>query len=352
MPATTVDRSSRPSSSSSGTSFELDPLLKDLSDKRQFFKKNVQSLAADLKDARARLATKEESFSRENQTRKAAEAKVKDMEKQICQLQIMLDEKDVQLQVSTISANQYMKEFGNLRSELSITQAAADASAELARSAQAQCSSLMKELAEKNILLKEHENRVNKLEEQLDLMRNDLHAREVLQRELKDEVIKIEREIALAISNADKVCPTDGKELVKYQEDVLLMNFDTSNRHLSTKDEEIAKLRDEIRFLSTYWKHKTKELQVQTSKHQRTDQELKKCVLKLEFCLQEVKSQTRKLQRMGKRRDEALKELQYKWEIEQQKKQSNEENQKIWERSGFKLLASMSMVFLVIFARR
>lgn len=55
---------------------------------------------------------------------------------------------------------------------------------------------------------------------------------------------------------------------------------------------------------------------------------------------------------MGKRRDEALKELQYKWEIEQQKKQSNEENQKIWERSGFKLLASMSMVFLVIFARR
>lgn len=330
MPATTVDRSSRPSSSSSGTSFELDPLLKDLSDKRQFFKKNVQSLAADLKDARARLATKEESFSRENQTRKVLDSsssyhychhhcfpfayirftklaielgvfcrqqrprlrtwKNRFVNCRLCWMRKMCNCKfpqslptrfsfygsyviillyDRTLYQNLILINlyfwllQYMKEFGNLRSELSITQAAADASAELARSAQAQCSSLMKELAEKNILLKEHENRVNKLEEQLDLMRNDLHAREVLQRELKDEVIKIEREIALAISNADKVCPTDGKELVKYQEDVLLMNFDTSNRHLSTKDEEIAKLRDEIRFLSTYWKHKTKELQVQ-----------------------------------------------------------------------------------------
>lgn len=37
----------------------------------------------------------------------------------------------------------------------------------------------------------------------------------------------------------------------------------------------------------------------QLEKQRRTDQELKKRVLKLEFCLQEARSQTRKLQRVN-----------------------------------------------------
>lgn len=36
----------------------------------------------------------------------------------------------------------------------------------------------------------------------------------------------------------------------------------------------------------------------QLEKHRRADQELKKRVLKLEFCLQEARAQTRKLQRV------------------------------------------------------
>lgn len=38
---------------------------------------------------------------------------------------------------------------------------------------------------------------------------------------------------------------------------------------------------------------------LQLEKQRRTDQELKKKVLKLEFCLQEARSQTRKLQRVN-----------------------------------------------------
>lgn len=50
---------------------ESDPLLKDLDEKKQSFKRNVASLAAELKDARSRLASQEQSFARENLTRQA-----------------------------------------------------------------------------------------------------------------------------------------------------------------------------------------------------------------------------------------------------------------------------------------
>ena len=44
---------------------EDDPLLKDLSEKKQSFRRNVVSLAADLKQARTRLAEQERSCSQE-----------------------------------------------------------------------------------------------------------------------------------------------------------------------------------------------------------------------------------------------------------------------------------------------
>lgn len=55
---------------SSSSSVELDPLLKDLTEKKLSFKKNVVTLAAELKDARRRLAVQEQSYARENHTRK------------------------------------------------------------------------------------------------------------------------------------------------------------------------------------------------------------------------------------------------------------------------------------------
>lgn len=58
------------SSSSSSSSLELDPLLKDLTEKKLSFRKNVVSLAAELKDVRNRLASQEESFAKESQSKK------------------------------------------------------------------------------------------------------------------------------------------------------------------------------------------------------------------------------------------------------------------------------------------
>ncbi|XP_042476480.1 nuclear envelope-associated protein 2-like isoform X1 [Macadamia integrifolia] len=353
--------SEKPSSSSSAR--EFDPLLKDLSEKKQSFRRNVVSLAAELKDVRSRLASQEESFARETLTRQVAETRARSMEEEIVRLEKSLEERDGQLQASASTAEQistypskttscrleYLKELDALRLQLSDTQATADASAASAQSAQLQCLALAKELDEKNSSLKEHEDRVNRLGEQLDHLQKDLQAREGSQKQLKDEVLRIEQEIMQAIAKAgsSKDC-----ELRKILDEVSPKNFERINKLLTVKDEEIAKLRDEIKIMSAHWKLKTKELESQLEKHRKADQELKKRVLKLEFCLQEARSQTRKLQRMGERRDKALKELRDQLVMKQQGPGFGTEKQNFWDSSGFKIVVSMSMLILVVFAKR
>ncbi|CAA3012560.1 Hypothetical predicted protein [Olea europaea subsp. europaea] len=333
----------KPTASSTVT---MDPLLKDLNEKKQSFKRNVVSLASELKELRNRLSLQEQSFSREILNRQEAETKAKIMEKEISRLQKSLEERNVQLQESTSAAEMFNKELDDLRSQLSATKATADASAQSAQSAEAQCLALLKELEEKNFSLKEHEVRVNKLGEKLDILQKNLRARDLSQMQLKDEVMRREQEImqTLAKAGANKDC-----ELRKMLDEVSPENIEKMNRLLTVKDEEIAKLRDEIRIMSAHWKLKTKELESQLEKHHRADQELKKKVLKLEFCLQESRAQTRKLQRMGERRDKALKELRDQLTTKQPK---NTEKQNFWETPSFKIVASMSMLILVMFSKR
>lgn len=350
------DHSSSSSSSSSSAASsslysarEIDPLLRDLTEKKQNFRRNVVSLAAELKDVRSRLASKEQSFTKEILTRQEAEAKAKKIEEEMYRLQKSLEDRNGQLQASASIAEKHLKELEDLRSELSATRATADASAASAQSAQFQCSALIKELDEKNSSLKEHEDRVNRLGEQLDNLQNDLQARESSQKQLKDEVLRIEREIMQAVAKAgsNKDC-----ELRKLLDEVSPKNFENISKLLVTKDEEIGKLKDEIRIMSAHWKFKTKELESQLEKHRRADQELKKRVLKLEFCLQEARAQTRKLQRMGERRDKALKELKDQLATNQQDGAVGIEKQNFWENSGFKIVVSMSMLILVMFSKR
>jgi hypothetical protein len=51
---------------------EDDPLLKDLSEKKQSFRRNVVSLATELKEARTRLAEQERSCSKEAMSRQVS----------------------------------------------------------------------------------------------------------------------------------------------------------------------------------------------------------------------------------------------------------------------------------------
>lgn len=65
--------SSSSSLASSSSVRDIDPLLKDLNEKKQSFRKNVVSLAAELKEVRGRLASQEQSFAKETLNRKACD---------------------------------------------------------------------------------------------------------------------------------------------------------------------------------------------------------------------------------------------------------------------------------------
>lgn len=348
-PSSSSSLAAEASSSSSVLAREIDPLLKDLNEKKQSFRRNVVSLAAELKEVRTRLASQEQSYAKETLTRQEAETKANIMEKEIASLQRTLEERNSKLQASASTAEKYLEELDDLRSQLSATQVIADSSAASAQSAQLQCLALVKELKEKSNSLKEHEDRVIRLGEQLDNLHRDLQARESSQKQLKEEVLRIENDIMEAVSKAgaSKDC-----ELRKLLDDISPKNFEKINNLLVIKDDEIAKLKDEIKIMSAHWKHKTKELESQLEKQRRTDQELKKRVLKLEFCLQESRSQTRKLQRMGERRDKALKELRDQLAAKQQSAALQAEKHNFWESSGFKIVVSMSMLILVVFSKR
>ncbi|KAE9446705.1 hypothetical protein C3L33_21392, partial [Rhododendron williamsianum] len=304
---------------------DIDPLLKDLSERKQSFRQNVVSMAVELKEEE--------------------EIRAKNTEEEMLRLQKSLEERNGQLQASASSSEKFLKELNDLKSQLSATEATADASAASAESAQLQCFVLLRELDEKNSTLKEHEVRVNRLGEQLDLLQKDLQARESSQRQLKDDVLRIEHDImqAIAKAGANQDC-----ELRKLLEEVSPNNFEKINRLLSVKDQEIAKLRDETRIMSAHWKIKTEELESQLEKQRRADQELKKRVMKLEFCLQEARAQTRKLHRMGERRDKALKELRDQLATKQQGGASGSGKQNLWETSGFKIVVSMSILTLIL----
>ncbi|KAK7269963.1 hypothetical protein RIF29_22787 [Crotalaria pallida] len=186
----------------------------------------------------------------------------------------------------------YVKELDDLRTQLSVTRARADASAASAQSAQLQCFELLKQLVE-----------------QLENLRKDRLARESSQMQFKDGVLRIEHDIMEVLANAG-----------------------------GNTDCALMKVLDEV---------ETKELESQLEKQQHTDQELKKRVLKLEFCLQ-ARAQTRKLQKMGEQQEKAIKELRDQLATTKQSGVVVAEKQiNFWGTYGFKIIFSMSIVILV-----
>lgn len=157
---------------------------------------------------------------------------------------------------------QCLTELDGLRSQLAATQATADTSAASAQSAQLQCLALVKEIDQKNCSLKEQDERIIRLGEQLDKLQKDLQARECSQKQLKDDVLRIEQDIMQAVAQAgmNKDC-----ELRKILDEVSPKNIERLNNLLVIKDEEIGKLKDEIRIMSAHWTLKTKELESQVT---------------------------------------------------------------------------------------
>ncbi|XP_028063827.1 nuclear envelope-associated protein 1-like isoform X2 [Camellia sinensis] len=81
----------------------IDLLLKDLSEKKQSFGRNVVSLTVELKEVQSRLASQEQSLALQTLTRHA-EAKAKKMEEEMYRLPESLEERNGQLQASASTA--------------------------------------------------------------------------------------------------------------------------------------------------------------------------------------------------------------------------------------------------------
>ncbi|XP_052139543.1 nuclear envelope-associated protein 2-like isoform X1 [Oryza glaberrima] len=256
--------------SSSYYSLELDPLLSDLAEKKLSLRRSLAWLDAELKDAKIKLASKEQLLAQESENRKKfAESRARCMEEEVKKLHKCLQDKDEQLRTSICSTEQYLSSYklDILRSQISVAQATAEASAESAMLARLQCLSLSGG-HEKINSLGECELRVKKVEEQLDLVQKFLEAKELSQLE-KNQM---------------------------------------------------------------------------TTVH-----ELKKKVLKLECTLKVSRAQLLKLHKMGERRDKPLKKLQSRLPLKQQ---TACDKQKLWESSGFRIIASMSILALAMLSKR
>lgn len=310
-----------------------DPPLKDLSNKQESFRRNVASLAYELKDIRSRLASQQDSCNREIINREKVEF----------QWQKSLEDRTGECQASTSTTKQFLEEVDYIRSRLFSSQATTGASTASAQSSQFQCLDSAKNFKEKKPSLNEHENRMNRLAEQLSYLQAELQAREASEKQLKDKVLRVRNDFMQAVGM------TRAKKDREILDEECLKTLDKVSELIVVKDEEVAKLRDETRVLSAQWKFKTHELDSQLAKNRRADQELKKRVLKLEFCLQEARAQTRKLQRVEVRRDKVVEEIR---EQVATKQQGMGDKQNFWESSNLKVVVSMSMLILLVFANQ
>ncbi|KAK9084433.1 hypothetical protein Scep_030904 [Stephania cephalantha] len=340
---------SNKSSQSSSSSIALDPLLKDLCERKQSFRRSIATLAAELKDARGKLVLREESIAREAETRQVAERRAVEMEVEMLRLEKRLEEKSEQLKESACNAEMYLKELEDVRLQLSAAKATADEQASSAHSAQLKCSALLEEINGKNISLQECENYISKLGNQIDLLQKDSQIREASHRQLRDEVLSMEQEIMQMVA---KAMASKNLELRRIMDDFSPNKFEEISKCLTAKNEEIFKLRDEMRIMAAQWKLVSKDFKSQLEKHHRTNQEMKKRILKLEFSLQEAQSETQKLLTMGERKDKVLKELGEQLSVMKQRGTFVINKTNFWESSYFKILVSMSMLIIVVFARR
>ncbi|KAL5981667.1 hypothetical protein ACLOJK_015730 [Asimina triloba] len=405
-------------SSSSQRAQEIDPLLRDLTERNQSIRRNIVSLAAEVKDVRSKLASSEESLARETLTRQVAESKAKCMEEELCRLQKSLEERNGQLQASTSTAQEvgffdlpfifysgtfvandsnpwhefvfiragfgifcvlamdpwkgtrekvpcamralkpYLKELDGLRSQLSITKATAGDSAASAHSAQLLCETLLRELDEKNSSLQEQEDRVTRLRDEIRVMsahwklktkelEAQLEKHRRADRELKKRVVKLESCLQEAQELKERVVKLESciQEAPELKERVV---------KLESCLQEAQELKERVKLECCLQEGQELKERVKLESCLQEAQELKERVVKLESCLQEARSQMRLLQKMGERRDRALKELQEQLAMKQESVGCGPpvDKQNFWESSRFKFVVSMSMLVLVIVAKR
>ncbi|MCO5563965.1 hypothetical protein L7F22_017618 [Adiantum nelumboides] len=324
-------------------------ILHDLYQKKQNLRRiasEVGTMATELRDMRTRMASQESSLEQETSRREAAEAKAKTLEWELEHLKNSLEEKTAHMTSTASVAEQYLRELVDVRVKLGSAQEAAEANATAAALAESQCATLVKEIELKSEALQEHDAHAAEMSQQLADVQQELRAREISQKHLKDEVERLENEVKVAVSRVVSNKELDQKNAL---EELSFKNAEQLSKLMNAKDDEIGRMREEIRLLSAQVRLKAQDLESQVEKHRTSDQELKKRMLKLEFWLQEARTQTRKYQKIAEKREKEIKDLRA-----QLVSNTSPEGgvQSVWNNQRLKVLMSVSVVLLALFAKR
>jgi chromosome segregation ATPase len=155
---------------------------------------------------------------------------------------------------------QYLRELVDVRAKLGSAQEVAESRAIAAATAESQCASLMKEIESQGEALQGHEARSADLARQMLGLRQELRCKEASEQQLREEMERLGVEMKLAIAAA---ASQNHGEMSCALEGFLQRSSEHLSKGYVIKDEEISRMRDEIRLLSLQLKAKAQELDAQ-----------------------------------------------------------------------------------------
>ncbi|KAG6545363.1 hypothetical protein Mapa_013212 [Marchantia paleacea] len=329
---------------------ESGSLFKDVCEKKQNLRRiasEVGVMAAELQKVRSRAVAREAALQEEAAKRQAAEAHARELARQLEQMHKSREDTRSQAQSSATLIEQYAVEIAELRDRLSVSEEVAEAMTGSAHSAQLQVEALLKEIEEKNLELQEQRNLIVILEEQLRELQVELKRKESSQKQLRFEVQDLETQIEMSLgrSYVSKEC-----EFRKLLNEVSSRNIEHLERYLLAKDDEIGRLKQDVKVASTELRLKTLELDAQLERQQRADQELRKKVVKLELSLQEARLQAKKLKKVSERKDKEIQNLRAQVWLQEAANDSSKRGH-FWNNFRLPTVLSMSALALVCLVR-
>lgn len=237
----------------------------------------VRNRATGLQEA---AALHEDAGDSSRQAAKAAN--VRDLVKQLEKMHECLEGARLEAQSSSSIAEQSLKELMDVTERLAEAEEITDSATAAATSYRLQCEILTTELEQRNSESQHWKTCSETLKQELAQLQDELKQNAPTQNQLRyeaqDLAIQIER--ALLRTHAHKEC-----ESQKLLNEVSTQNLKHLEKQLMSKDEKIARLKQEL------------------EKQHLLDQELQKKIIQLEFCFGEAQREIRKLNKILEEQD-------------------------------------------------
>ncbi|KAL2631718.1 hypothetical protein R1flu_016404 [Riccia fluitans] len=339
------------SSSSQGESAGGGSLFKEVVEKKQNLRRiasEVGVMAAELHKFRSRGVAREAALQEETARRQAAEAYAKELARELEQMHKCLEDTRSQAESSAERFEQYAGEVAKLRDRLSVSEEVAEAISEYSESAQQQLKELLNEVEEKDLLLREQRDLIAILEEHVRELEEELQRKEESHMHLKYDVHDLDSPIQKSV---DGNITTKQSQFRQLLDQVSSRNIDHLERYLSDKDDDVVRLKQDVREANTELRLKTLELNSQMERQERAEQELRKRLVRLELSLQEARSQAKKMKKISGRKEKEMEQLRSQvWLLEGSANASKERH--FWDHLRLRTVLSVSLVAMICLLKR